>query len=78
MSHFLFEQLAHNPEPALNAEHPAPFNAGNVPKAFKNPPKDAAPKVSQQVHSELKGMHSDSDFFPFPSEYLQTPDGRKK
>jgi hypothetical protein len=76
VAHPLFEQLAHNPEPSLNAEHPAPAPAGDVPKGWKHLPD--APKVSQQVHSQAKGIHSDAEFFPFPEEYEQTTTGKRK
>lgn len=36
MSHPLFDMLRDNPEPALNADHPAPFEAGGWKKPQGN------------------------------------------
>lgn len=61
--HPLFQQLKNNPEPALNAEHPAPFAPGNAPKALRNIPKD---KPVHATHTEARGVVVET-----PQQYIE-------
>jgi hypothetical protein len=63
--HPIFERLAHNPEPALNAEHPAPFAPGSAPHSWKNAPKDKSATV-HATHTEAHGIEITT-----PEQYIE-------
>lgn len=75
MSHPLFDILR-RPEPALDADHPAPFTASNVPAGWKKPQGSGAPKQPAQHSENVHGLNLET-----PEEYLeqeQTIDGKVK